>query len=201
MKGKYLIFLMLILFLTSCSDSPKIKAGDQLIYDKFRGDESSVINIVQYESFSKCINTFDFKKYENKKVHNKYIVPNDFVEHQIKNIVNMKYIDNNIKSIEDSGPETADDFDYNFQYNTICGGYYIFDGFIFKKYQSHTRIVLYTTDIKNNKTYYQDSGYQKYSYFTFEFTKIFQIFIYIWISILIGLLIYLKLLKKKKLSI
>jgi len=191
--------------LFSCKSESSYKYGEEIVYDKFRGDKSSIINLTQNESLKKCFSNFDFSIYKDKKVKYKINSANDLVYDQVKNLFNIAEINNNIKIVEEKKDNNGNEknkvpeekADYKITMNVICGGYYIYDGFIFKNYKSVTRIVLLSTDTKTEKTKYIDSNYQEYKYFTIEFTDYFITFIYLWVTILLLLIIYLKIIRKK----
>ncbi|MBP7654089.1 hypothetical protein KA977_11745, partial [Candidatus Dependentiae bacterium] len=112
MKKKFNISLILfsfILLFSSCSNNDNKHSGDSLVYDNFRGDLSSIVNIVQYNSLLKCINQLDLKKYNEKKIFHIVTSPNEYVENKVNTILNQKYIENNIKIYNNSDKDGITD--------------------------------------------------------------------------------------------
>jgi hypothetical protein len=201
---KKLILVMLaaaILISCKASNDPD---REGYYYDKFRGDDSSIINLTQYESFSKCLGRFDLTKYRDSEITYSLNAPNDFVATQINSLVKSILNQNDIRvadaTYDGKGNRIGAHAEkYDLQFTAICGGYHFYNGLLLKNYSSITRLVLVENDIEKKKITNSDSGYQEYRYGALEFTDIFQVFFYALLLLVVAvLLVKFVLLKTKK---
>ena len=85
-----LVFLT-VLLLIGCTDSYE-QSGESLVYDKLRGDKSSVVNIVQYESLSQCLDQYNFDFLAGKTIRYEISAANEQVYDQLTVLLNKKII-------------------------------------------------------------------------------------------------------------
>ncbi len=152
-------------------------------YDKFRGDDSSIVNLTQYESFAKCLGRFDFGRYRDAAVAFSVNAPNDFVASQISAMVRAACEENGVRVVEARLDERGRRLDkpaeaFDLQLNAVCGGYHFYDGLFLKNYRSIARLVLVENDLQKNKIVRFDSGYQEYRHAAPELSDAFKVFIF-----------------------
>lgn len=198
MKKHFSLFIpavIVVLFLSGCVDKPS-QSGGGMAYDQFKGDQSSIVNMVQYEALSKCFDQFHLWDF-GETIHYEINSGNQQVYDQVQMLLNTKIIDNNI-SIADENEVESDNYKIKLQINVICGGYYFTDGIILKKFSSITRVMIIRKDMETGKSLYFDSDYQSYRYYTPDFTEIFKVFIYALLFVGIMLFVYFLFFKKKE---
>lgn len=186
--------IIVSLFLTACGGK-YYQSGGGMAYDQFKGDQSSIVNLVQYEALSKCfdqLNIWDFGETIDYKIN----AGNEQVYDQVKMLLNTKIVDHNISVANEEELEKGN-YKYELQINVICGGYYFTDGIILKKYSSITRVMILRKNMETGKSLYYDSDYQSYRYYTPDFTEIFKVFLYCLMFSAILLVGYLICNKKK----
>lgn len=188
--------ILVVLLFSGCVDK-YAEPGEGMAYDEFRGDQSSLVNLVQYEALSKCFEQINFGHYSEDVINYKINAANEQVYDQVKMLLNTKIIDENISVADEKAVEEGD-YQYELQFNVVCGGYYFTDGIFLKKYSSITRIILLSKDMKTGKSFYSDTGYQSYRYYTPDFTEIFKVFIYSLLFVAILLTGYLIINKKTR---
>jgi len=185
------VFVLLLIVLTGCAKKEIVEdgAGGNMQYDSFRGSGSSVVNRVQYDASAKCLRKFDFSKYKGKVVNVNINAGNPHVTGQIKTLVNVIFVKNEIfaaKKEYDNGKELPPKYDYSLDINAVCGGYHIYPGFILYNFKSTARLVMLESTPAATNRYY-DSGYQEGSLLLPVFSDEFRISIYILIFSVIGL--------------
>jgi hypothetical protein len=202
MKKMIFAVLMVAIFFSCKGTGSSDREG--LFYDKFRGDDSSIINLTQYESLSMCLQQFDFSRYQGAEITYALNAPNDFVSGQLDALMRSICEKNNIRAVsvkyDERGnrPGTRTE-KYDLQVNAVCGGYYFYDGLLLKNYKSITRLIMAENEIEKKKIKNYDSGYREYQYATLEFTDIFKVFLYSLILLVIAVvLVKFVLLKTKK---
>ncbi|MBN2353896.1 MAG: hypothetical protein JXD23_15080 [Spirochaetales bacterium] len=179
---KILFALAAVIIVLSCRASEDTDR-EGYYYDKFRGDDSSIINLTQYESFLKCLNQFDFGRYRGTAITFSVNAPNDFVASQISAMMKSVCEKNDVAIVVPRSDGRGRRLDkpaeaYDLQLNAICGGYHFYDGLFVKNYTSITRLILVENDLGKNHVSNYDSGYREYRYGTVELADAFKVFFF-----------------------